>query len=816
MNEVLTFRNENGATIFETKNLSIYAKVRIIKEFNDEYPEQHIGMNAIKLINPKKSVLEISNNIISFFPSLSPEITEKHKKRIYKLIAQRSEIYISNSREKIELSTSRLLGKDLRASVSLLYYSLHNFTTGKMFQYLSEKIEVDEHAVYFNEVEHFTSEVFFNDIYRKHFNLSEFKVTDVNKENYSNVLSTTKKKGANPFKILPIVLFDTSITIANYINPYLYFLYKELFGKELTDDSINNIDDFIESAIKNRPREKGAKQEAEVKACIAFSYRSILDAKTEEESIIFSFFIIALRLYWLRQTADYDYDFEIKTSTREVSLLLNVIQQLYKQCELISFSKGEEKLSVDDIKPKPPKSESNKQVLDQPSKDIEKTYFDIDLKEAIHGLDCYLFMTALHLDGQFSYEDIIFTMNFTPNITNRLKYYIYELLDPLPIAVNVHLDKEGRWTIWVNENSAKHQIITENDLIDVFDHFSKSLFNNHRDFKNVDYTPKLCISFPKYTNKAKTHDSLKIETISSMNNSIIDRNAWIISTLLRDIAEKFEIESDFPYLYVDKCKIFFRLNFGYDQLLIGLPLYNQIYTESIKGNSNTFLLNLVIKESKNDSPRTENLEIMNIYKELSLSENSNFHNIIQGEFGISKAIANSGVITANMDSLNNYLLANNEELFYNFTQYLNQVSHELIENQSFRASKHFLDVCLKYDKCDSFAYATMGLWYFRNSCLDIEECEKQGKYFYELSIKNVIQDHPDDEHNLKQRYYYELARFYLQRKHDTDLYLNYYDMGSKMGKHYFYNHLQTLHQTFKETSATSQISSRKIRTSKAP
>lgn len=67
MAEILSYNNENDATIFKMKELSWHARLRIIKEFHNDYPEHYIGRNYIKLINPKKAVLEISDNLITFF-----------------------------------------------------------------------------------------------------------------------------------------------------------------------------------------------------------------------------------------------------------------------------------------------------------------------------------------------------------------------------------------------------------------------------------------------------------------------------------------------------------------------------------------------------------------------------------------------------------------------------------------------------------------------------------------------------------------------------------------------------------------------------
>ncbi|MEK5033636.1 hypothetical protein MKY96_19440 [Paenibacillus sp. FSL R7-0302] len=812
MAEILSYNNENNATIFKMKELSWHARLRIIKEFHNDYSEHYIGRNYIKLINPKKSVLEISDNLITFFPQLSAEIAELNKKRIYKLIAQRSEIYISNSIEKIELSTSRLLGKDLRATASLLYYSFHNFTTGKMYQFLSEKNSIDEYNVTFNEVDHFTSQLFFNDIFKKQFNLSNFITDEINQDNYTNNLCTGRNKhSANPFKIVPLVLLNIDQSISVYLDSYINYLYKELFGEKFSTNNIDTLENFINSSLKNRTKDKAYKQELEVKASIAFAYKSFIETNVKNERITWSFYIIALRLYWLRQTADYDYDFEVKTSTREISLLLNAIQQYYKLCEFTTFAKKE--VIIDDIESKKNLQNpiSQQSPINQQSISIEKTYFQSDIKELMNSeINSYLCMTALHLDSDFCYDEIVSSINFTHSITNRAEYYIYELLDPLPVNVNVKLDKDGRWTLWVNKDSAKYQVLSENDLIVVFDRFCDQIFNNYREYENPKYIPQLCVSYPNYTIRAETHDSLKIETIYKMSNSIMDRNAWIIKTLLSDIKEKFKLTTQFPNIIIEQYRIYFRVNFGLESTLLNLPLSIQINSEAFKGNSKTFILNFHIDIDDEKSPRHEGIELLEVFKNINNPTENELYNILTESDDISKAFYVAGVIEIKPTSLNHYLKGDNHQLFYSFTQYLNLVSHELIINNSFDASKKFLEICLSYDKCESFAYATMGLWYFRNTDMDVEICEQQGKYYYELALDKVNTDHADSEIDLKQRYYYELALFYFRRNINYEMYTKYYNDGINLGKYYSYTDLLVLNETFDQIASSKQTSTNKI------
>lgn len=806
MADILSFRNENGATIFELKHLSRYAKLRIIREFSEEYPEKHLQRNYIKLIAPKKGVLEISNNLITFFPELSSEVAEINRKKIYKLVAQRSEIYISNSKEKIELSTSRLLGKDLRAAVSLLYYSLHNFVTGKMYRFLSERFELDEYNVAFNEVDHFTSQLFFNDIFKKDFVLAEFKRLEINEENYINLLSVSKKKNsANPFKIVSLILSEESTNISPYINSFLEYLYRELFNDDLENINIDNMEDVIKSVTKNKVRDKSIKQEIEVKASIAFAFKSILETTDENESILWSLFIIALRLYWLRQTADYDYDFAIKTSTREISLLINAIQQFYVLCEPSDISKNNEAMTIDNNIgiPKDPQMH-NAQKSKNP--EIEKTYFDTDIKEPLDiDSDYYLFMTALHMDADFNYDKISYSLNFTPNITNRGKHYIYEIHEPLPIAVNIFLDKDGRWTLCVNKESSVHQILTQNDLIAVFDNFCDVLFQNYKELINSEYKPELCVSYPKYTNRAQTYDSLRIETISKMNNSMIDRNAWLVHALLQKIKNRFNLKTQFPYLIIDNLKIYLRISFGLEPLLFGLPLLTQINLEGFKGNSNILIFNIHIDVDNDPSPRYEFFDILDLYMNLNVVEDSEFNKVLREEDGIDHALSIAGISTIELSDLDKFLKGDHEDLFYKFTEFSNFISHELIENNQFDVSKKMIETCLNYDKCDSFAYATMGLWYLRNPEIDIETSEQQGMQFYKKAMEKVTYDHSESENDLKQRYYYEMALFYSKRKYDFEKYLEFYNKGVSLGKQYrFYSILQDLDLSFKQVSASQQ------------
>lgn len=122
---------------------------------------------------------------------------------------------------------------------------------------------------------------------------------------------------------------------------------------------------------------------------------------------------------------------------------------------------------------------------------------------------------------------------------------------------------------------------------------------------------------------------------------------------------------------------------------------------------------------------------------------------------------------------------------------MNQDAYTLIIDNEFIISKLILDNCLKFDTNETFHFATVGLWYFRNKDLDIPTCEEKGIEFYKKAInKNDKQEDKINAEALLQKLLIEQARFNYYRKNDEKKGANFckeaYEMGIIDGYDYVY------------------------------
>jgi hypothetical protein len=801
LNGVINYKNENGSTIFELQHLSNHAQRRIFREYQKQYHTKHFNRNCIKLIS-KETVLEISNNFISFFPELTPEDAEKNYKIIYKLVAQRSEIYLNNSKEKIELATQLLLGNDLRACISLLYYSLHNFVTGKMYQYLNETLQIDEHNVSLQEVDHFTSQLFFNEMFKPNLNIDELLNFELTSNNYHAHFGGSKNKlSANPFKILPIILKIQDKNILTHFRYCLELMFRDLYHSEFSYENISILDEEINSAINNKIKDRAIKQEQEVRGSIAYAFKKYLDSSTEGDKISWSIYIMALRLYWLRQNADYDYDFAVKTSTHEISLLLNSIQYIIKNYINQTITEGNKELSAD-LKASSQIDSVNNSTKENSLSSDTFTYFEADLEQLYkHDLsnDAYVYMTAIHLDGEFDFPKIIRTLNFSSDMTNRFDHYIYEIAKPFPLSVKIKLNKDGRWIIWLTENSKKYQFITQNDLKIIFEKFCVSLWKNYNSMNIGKYSPKLLVSYPKFSNSSKTADSLMIESIHSLSHSLVDKAAWITSILMHEIADLLKVKYEFPIIQLDKLKIYCRLNYDIDNLALGIPTFTKINEMCTQGKSDLLVFNLIVSSGE-DRPYNDGIKLYKIYSALTEDSSGEKNN---AEFRL--GFGRSGCIELKAEVLQQAFNDDNYSQFFRiFTTFINNIAYDMIEHEQYDQAKYLIEKCLLYENCDSYCYATYGMLYLRDKNIeDLDFSLETGKKNYTEAIERAKDDHQDTIDSLEQKYHYELARFYVNRQFNTENYKANLKAGLKLGKERrYYNALKELELTFKQVSVT--------------
>lgn len=125
--------------------------------------------------------------------------------------------------------------------------------------------------------------------------------------------------------------------------------------------------------------------------------------------------------------------------------------------------------------------------------------------------------------------------------------------------------------------------------------------------------------------------------------------------------------------------------------------------------------------------------------------------------------------------------------------YLNGLSYEIITGKEFLfdITKELLELAIALAPADEiFPIATMGLWYLRNKEVKNDEAEIMGRSFYEQAIEASEKRQSKYNVALKQKYYYELAKFYLERKYDKnsakDLLIKAFEFGElkKYDRHY--------------------------------
>ncbi len=127
--------------------------------------------------------------------------------------------------------------------------------------------------------------------------------------------------------------------------------------------------------------------------------------------------------------------------------------------------------------------------------------------------------------------------------------------------------------------------------------------------------------------------------------------------------------------------------------------------------------------------------------------------------------------TTYLEAVKKYLANNKIDLSDELFIKVNNLSYDLILNNNFDMAKKLLDLALSYEPKTFFPYATMGLWFLRNENIEIEISKENGMNYYEKAIKmcESIDDIKETWYEgLLQKYYYELAVFYLNRLEDKE------------------------------------------------
>lgn len=705
---------------------------------------------TLKLLNSaERNSIEITSEYISFFPKLNEEDKKEVKKRIYNIVARRSEVYFKSSSENLEAAKISLLKSDFRSSTSLMYYSLHKFMSGRYYKMINEKLKVSDLDIQVSDVGHYTSEL----LYAIHEKVDE-PINKLTKENYIDLLRIGKRKKLNPFLIARHDLDEKSFS-SEPLDSLIDNVCEALFGGKLEDLTIDFFVEFI-NEFNNTPKKK-RDQDFQVKATIAFCFQKI----KESNRLFHKFNVLALRIYWLRQNADYDYDFEIKVSVRELCLIFSSVKSVCKN--LSEFEKDEEEKEVID----PHKSQNilkDKNLLmdleTEPSLiEVEKNQeyyrveYNVNTKVTGNSANCY--MICLHLDSTFNHYNSLFILNMMNEITNAGKYFAFEN-ESLPFYINLHISDEGKWTFWIPSMLDEFEIRKEEDLINSVEVF----FKKYREAAETifsDFKITLLQAFPMMNEKYNDIFSLK-----SYQNEII---------------RKDYISNHYSHQVLNLYASLFKKNFFYSQqknveFIFDIKFYNKNH------------ISLEIPLNKLMEKRVLPKEVMYVFICFYVYSNQSDEDDV-----IKRSISLKDMVFETMDQIDEkfinieYIPINStefdefvrlkkvsEQLKSRLIELTNDLLYDFVERENFETAKLFFDnLPDSVLEQSSYLLATKGMYYFRNEDFSNHESFELGQKLYDDAIKLVSQDEKDFEYAFRLKFSLEKTKFMLSRENNIDL-----------------------------------------------
>lgn len=780
MAKILNPKDVTGTTRFNLDfELSSAVIVQLLKEFRKDYPHIKHNPGSVKLIDSKcKKGVEISSKFISFFPELTKEEAERVRKRIYKHIAKRSEVYYSTSRESLELSISSLLADDIRSCASLLYYALHKFINGSMYSYLNNQLKIEDYKIKLAEVDHFTSANFY-----AFSRLNNSSKEEIDSGNYREKLCV-KNNSADPFLLIRYVIKGDLEELEGDLLPYTQYISNYLFGVNYDEPQFEQfLNELITQFFQKKKEKKPVSQEDEVKASIAFAIEKSL--KEEKNKVIWMLYIIALRLYWLRQTADYEFDFEVKTSVREMSILLSSVKSfLDKQSEIeVQKKLGESKAKFTEPinnKGKTVEQEFEEKddeiIFENLEKNFRKYSVDIKFPTEIHtNHEVAIFLTALHLDPFFLKEEIILVLNLTERITNDMKYFIFQSTNVLIPHLFVHINEDGRWTAWFEANDLK-KFISFADLIDVFNEFLEVLKEGYKNVFDIDFTPVLIYSTPMHV---KQPELLDLNSIVDVNKSVNWHKRRILSLLTSRLDRILDTPQKNSFsIQINKFVIEFNLIFNATRFLDAVPFDTLFFNKVVDNPDSNIVINLIVGHYE-----TEQIEaIVGTAKRAYID--------LINKFNMDNSIEGFMLVHVTPDEIEDFLEPINiseNSLLDKILSCLNDVAYDRIMQGKLEGTEAIVEKYIKFPTLLPFGLANKGLLNLRDDSLPVDESEEKGKEYYEKAIDIESDTRGEYIIGLKQKYNYEMARFYLKRKIDLKKGYEYLQKAISFGEEeYFY------------------------------
>lgn len=752
MNKVLYLKNVNETSRFY---FDIKINFKTLLNLVMEFTEDSVDLSAMskklsfKIIDKsQKRSIEVNKEYIAFFPLITAdqEINEI-RERIYKHVAKKSDVYQRTAKENELLATSSLVTGELRATASLLYYCFHKFINSRMFFYFNDVLKLDDYKIDIIELKHFTSSEY------KQFIDKQLEVGEINKDNYHKVLN----KRIRPFLLLRYIITENFDRLNEILLPYISFISNKLFTGDFEQDSKPLIDELEKrinefNSLKTKPG-----QEIEVEAAIAVALKSYLESKNDPQKSLWLLDIIALRLYLLRQTADYAYDFEVKTSTREMSLLLNTIQNFINYfintLEQVQQKEGIDELqrNLDTVK-FPSLNEQEKLNI---RNEIVKYYnvkikFPEEIKQEQTEISTY--MTAVHLDSNFDKSKIMELLNLSSNIRNEGKNFIFENSNPLSKHIYLYINDDGRWTVWFVKDKENSHILTSSDLINSFQELVNTLMKNCQIFFGEELNAILAASYPVYSNN---FSNLSTTTILNFMESIKYKEKVLKNNVTSHIAKHLKLSRNNNIIKFNGINIIINVYLSSEQDKLGIPLTTLMKAKFSGKQINNAYLSIIINDKNKNS--ANNVDYLN-----------GVYEVFVDDLGFKDSIRGNEIIDINSKQIDDLIYKSDRDskVFEGLARLLNHVAYEMVNRGEINASsKDFINKSIEAYPTYSFSYATLGMWYLRNNELETSESLENGIKFYNKALEvEKTEGNAEFTISMKQKFLYERAVFSFFRK----------------------------------------------------
>lgn len=740
MEKILTPENINLTTRFYfEKKLNRKTLKRLVYEFFPDAVFDNIDENlktTYKHIDSiKKTSIEITRSYISFFPEITGnQKIEQLRERIYRIVAKKNEVYHQTALDNLELALSSILSGNLRSTANLLYYSLHKFFSGLMYSFLNSELELSDEEIKIQELNHFGSRKFMNNL-----KIVTNGLKEINSSNYLEILNSR----TNPFTLSRYIFKQHHLeSIEHNFAQYLNFYLLTKCNISIEDPDILAKIDLLISNYSSLQKQSDFD---EVDLAIITAANKYLENQYDDEGFIYLVDLLAIRLYWLRQTADYDYDFEVKTSIRELSIISACIKSLFEACE--SNDKDPFETFLSSLNPVDISESTETEELIS----IKNYSVDISFPENIKFSSKYskVYLTAVHLEPYFNRENIFSTMNLMDGVENHGKYFKVLGRTNKEKDYYLHLNSDGRWYIWIDNPYDKFEV--ELYLINSFNNFIITLDQKYQSIFFNKLKCEIISSNIQYEN-TEYYDNKLFKLYYNqkyLRNEVLN----IEESISRLLAQLFNVK------YNSKVIIFPNFN-----VICNLVLEEDISSNPILSNILDSIINKIEYNFDTSGILFFNIYLNDFYNNINPAQLNNLIDLLNEQiaiyleknFQISENKFQSTAVVTNIDELEHSISNNqiNVEFEQRFYRLLNNYIYQQLKSNVFKDSfKSILEDITLNTSSNNYYQATLGMWYFRNKDLSVQERLQVGSNLYSQAKKSA----PNFHDLLEYKYTYELA-----------------------------------------------------------